>query len=124
MNEEMAKKVSAVRAQLAASAGKSRGRGRGYAVAAREAAVAVAKELKATGLPSRQVAKALGVHETTMLVWSRSGVSGTKTPFAEARIVDRPAAAAVDPLRLVLASGARVEGLDVATLIVLVRALG
>lgn len=119
MNEDLSKRVAGARAHLVRSGGASRGRGCGYGAKAREAAVLVARDLETTGMSRRRAAKALGIHEATLSTWMR--VEGTSATFAQVEVAR--ARHVGGGLRLVLPSGAYVEGLDVAMLAAVVRSL-
>jgi DNA invertase Pin-like site-specific DNA recombinase len=119
MNEDLSRRVAGARQQLTRSGGAGRGRGCGYGAKAREVAVGVARDLEATGMSRRRAAKALGIHEATLSAWMR--VEGTSATFAQVEVASAPHVGG--GLRLVLPSGAYVEGLDVVTLAAVVRSL-
>ncbi len=130
MNDEHRKKLAAVREQLGAARGREARRGGGgylgYGEAARSAAVGIANELTAMGVKGQQVALAIGVHESTLATWCKAAggrvatIPDTPTAFAEVRVAE---SAKSSTLRFVLPSGAHIDGLDLPTLIALVRAL-
>ena len=119
MNEDLSRRVASARLQLARSGGEGRGRGRGYGATERESAMGLAGELEATGMSRRRAAKALGVHYATLSKWMRA--EGARPAFAQVEVARAPEVGC--GLRLVLPSGAYVEGLDLATLAAVVRAI-
>ncbi len=85
--------------------------------------VALARAASAEGWTQKQVGDALGLNKATICGWVRDGKpkSRTKAPLIKAvRVEPTPAKAAVT---LELAGGHRVEGLAVAQLAELIKAL-
>ena len=100
-----------------------RGTGIRYSPGLRSEAVVYARDECARGVPRAAVARALGVPDHTLSIWLRS------TPRARFRRVEmsgagnRAVAAPVRVLVFTTRQGDRVEGLDVADLATLLRAL-
>jgi hypothetical protein len=134
MTDEQKSKVSQLKAAIAAASTKREG----APPEARAAAVALKLELRRSGTTGRELAAALGVHESTLCRWeSEPGVSGTAAaPVTKRRgprfrrvQVTAPAAtrAPMSPsvargLRVAHApSGLVVDGLDVEMLAALLR---
>ncbi len=93
-----------------------------YPVAVRDAAVALARPRVREGGSVRQVAQELGVSEPTLARWLQPCAPSVLRPVA---VAPDPEPERDDPAGLVLitAQGARVEGLNRAALIAVLRAL-
>jgi hypothetical protein len=75
----------------------------------------------AQGASRREIAESLGLGEATLVRWQqRAGVEGP-APLHEVVVIER--AHTSNPV-LVMPSGARVEGLSVADLVMVLEALG
>ena len=111
------------------AAKRAQGRRRGpaaYPVALRRFAVKHARERVAAGCSVTGAAKELGVADATLTNWLKKDVyreaAGGGCEFREVVVEPTPAASA--GLVLVTPSGLRVEGLDMAGVVALVRELG
>ena len=109
----MASRMREIRQGRSKSAG---GRVR-FSSAAREAALAHVVRRRAEGITLAQSAREMEVSYQTLRRW-RSGLPAMRS----VRVVEAPPTAAREPV-LVLPCGARVEGLDLASLAELVRRL-
>lgn len=69
MTSEQKSKVAELKAEIAATAGA------GTALTARAAAVALKHELRRDGITARALAKAIGIHESTLCGWARQTVT-------------------------------------------------
>lgn len=136
MTEHQKSKASELRSVVAATVDSSAGTPR----EAREDAVALAREVAASGGTAHELAVALGVHPTTLSRWKREAAARravtpraqrAATPsFREVRVepassaARRSAAPAPRALRVAHApSGLVIDGLDVETLAALLRSL-
>jgi transposase-like protein len=103
---------------------KERRAGRRYSEELRQLAVEYARQARELGHGRRWVAKRLGLSDGTVISWLRgSSEVGASGPLRVHEVkLTEPAAAASQPV-LVMPSGARVEGLSMSDLVVLLGAL-
>ena len=93
-----------------------------YSQDLRQLAVEYAATASAQGVSRREIAESLGLSEATLVRWQqRTGAAAGPAPLHEVVVVER---AHVSHPVLVLPSGARVEGLSVAELVMVLEALG
>ena len=74
MTDNQRSKVAELKAAIAASASATGGAPR----AVRTAALVLKEELRPVGITARELAKALGIHETTLCRWQHDGGSGCR----------------------------------------------
>jgi hypothetical protein len=142
MTDEQKSKVAALKSAIAASAPASGGAPHEV----RAAALVLKEELRQVGTTARELAKALGIHETTLCRWQQEGAPGRGPVVAakrgragggagfrvvhvtasDARTVEVASVVATAPpsrsLRVAHApSGLVIDGLDVETLAALLR---
>jgi len=99
------------------------GTGIRYSPELRSTAVAYARDKRVRGVPRAAVARALGVPDHTLSIWLRST---RRARFRRVETVEAGRGAPAVPVRVLVLTtrhGDRVEGLDVADLAVLLRAL-
>lgn len=104
---------------------KERRAGHRYSEELRQLALEYARQAREQGHGRRWVAKRLGLSDGTMISWLRGSFAvGASHPLQvhEVRLTELPEAAASQPV-LVMPSGARVEGLSMGDLVVLLGAL-
>ena len=119
----MQERVRRFRSLVREKMGERRGRGVRYPEALRVEAVACAREGLASGVSLREVASRLGIGMPTLSRWLEQGRVGLR----EVEVLEPvlPAGRAVGAgVVLVTASGHRVEGLELAQVAELLRALG
>jgi transposase-like protein len=87
----------------------------------RQLAVKYATQASAQGTSQREIAESLGLSEPTLVRWQQGDGAAGPAPLHEVVVVER--AHASHPV-LVMPSGARIEGLSVADLVMVLEALG
>ena len=92
-----------------------------YSHELRQLAVEYATVASARGASRREIAESLGLSEVTLVRWQQGAREEGPAPLHEVVVVER--AQASNPV-LVMPSGARVEGLSVADLVMVLEALG
>jgi hypothetical protein len=96
-------------------------RGLRYSHELRQLAVEYAMTASARGASRREIAESLGLGEATLVRWQQGTGAAGPAPLHEVVVVERAHTSA--PV-LVMPSGARVEGLSVADLVVVLETLG
>ena len=92
-----------------------------YSPELRQLAMEYATVASAQGASRREIAESLGLSEPTLIRWQQGIRAAGPTPLHEVLVVER--AHASNPV-LVMPSGARIEGLSVADLVMVLEALG
>ena len=96
-------------------------RGLRYSPELRQLAVEYATQASAQGASRLEIAESLGLSEATLVRWQQGTGAAGPAPLHEVVVVERaPGHAPV----LVMPSGARVEGLSVPELVMVLEALG
>ncbi len=126
----MPKQARAIRSQIERIARGRKSQSRRYPQALRDAAVAYAREHLGAGESRESTARALGLDAQTLSNWIRAATGSTEAQPAlrevtvlPARAPGRSKASRTTPV-LITAQGWRIEGLDVDTLVELVRRCG
>jgi transposase-like protein len=101
-----------------------RGRGRRYPAALKAAVVAYAERQRAEGASVSKIARDLGLDAWTLTTWRRAAPVPPQRPstFVPVRVV--PTSPPPKRLRIRTRAGLRIDGLDIDTLVELVRRLG
>ena len=92
-----------------------------YSQELRHLAVEYATLASAQGASRREIAGSLGLTEATLIRWQQGAGAAGPAPLHEVVVVER---AQASKAVLVMPSGARVEGLCVADLVMVLEALG
>lgn len=127
MTEQQRAKAAVLRSAVVAAAGTATG----TPLAARDAAIALARDVAASGGTAQELAATIGVHPSTLSGWKRDAAvrHAATSRFREVRVesaapVVRSVAPAPRALRVAHApSGLVIDGLDVETLAALLRSL-